>query len=79
MRVPKEIIIDRHTGKVLVDGLPFIYPLSDRTPRPQFDHCDYGIVWLPLIADKVTYRADLKLGGVTYGETQPAQEQRPQA
>lgn len=80
MRVPREIVIDYRKRKVLIDGLPFIYPLAEDIPRPQFGADDMGVVWLPLLCDKVTYRADFELGGVTYGsETQPASEQRAPA
>lgn len=79
MRIPREIVVDQRSHKVLIDGLPFIYPLAEEGQRPEFHANGIGIVWLLLICDRATFKADYQLGGVTYGETQPAQEQRPQA
>lgn len=79
MRIPHEIVIDQRKHKVLIDGLPFIYPLAEEGARPEFRANGIGIVWLPLICDRATFKADYQLGGVTYGETQPEKEQRPQA
>lgn len=57
IRVPHRVVIDRRKGKVLVDGLPFMYPLADETPQVRMDRDDFGVVYLPLLCDEVVYRA----------------------
>lgn len=57
MRVPHRVVVDRQCNRVLVDGLPFMYPLADETPRSRMDRDDFGVVYLPLLCDEVVYRA----------------------
>ena len=54
---PKRIEVDARRGRVLVDGLIFPYPLADRQPYPEVGRDDLGIVWVPLIADEIVFRA----------------------
>ncbi|MCH9276109.1 hypothetical protein JS533_007460 [Bifidobacterium amazonense] len=59
-QIPHTITIDAHQHKVLIDGLPFTYPLASIGPRPQFEPGGAGIVWLPLLADHCEYKADIQ-------------------
>lgn len=63
-RIPNTITIDARRHKVLIDGLPFIYPLAaEPSPRPEFTPGDIGIVWLPLLANHCEYIADIQDDG----------------
>lgn len=63
---PKRIEVDaRRGGRVLVDGLIFPYPLADRQPYPEVGRDDLGIVWVPLIADEIVFRAGVEVSQCT--------------
>ena len=53
--IPCEVVIDMERCNVLIDGQPFPYLLADSMPEVDVDAHGIGVVWLPLIADKVTY------------------------
>lgn len=77
MRIPREIVIDQRKHKVLIDGLPFIYPLAEEGPRPEFHANGIGIVWLPLICDRATFKAGIEVGGRrAHGQEQSQASQR---
>ena len=61
-RIPNTITIDAHKRKVLIDGLPFIYPLAaEPSPRTEFTTGGVGIVWLPMLCDHCEYIADIQV------------------
>lgn len=58
---PKRIEIDASKGQVLVDGVIFPYSMADRQPYPEMERDDLGIVWVPLIADEIVFKAGVKV------------------
>lgn len=59
--IPHEVVIDMEHRNVLIDGQPFPYLLTDRLPEVDMDARSIGVVWLPLIADKVTYLPGVRM------------------
>lgn len=59
--IPHEVVIDMEHRNVLIDGQPFPYLLADRLPEVDMDARSIGVVWLPLIADKVTYLPGVRM------------------
>lgn len=59
--IPHEVVIDMERRNVLIDGQPFPYLLADRLPEVDMDAHSIGVVWLPLIADKVTYLPGVRM------------------
>lgn len=48
-------------GRVLVDGVIFPYAMADRQPYLEVSRDDLGIVWVPLIADEIVFRAGVEV------------------
>lgn len=63
MLLPKRITVDAERGKVYVDGVIFPYALAELQPYPEVSRDDVGVVWLPLIADEIVFRAGFKVAG----------------
>ena len=63
--IPKHIVIDVAAHSVLIDGLPFMYPLADDPVGVDLSHGGLPIVRLSLIAQSVEMRHELPNEGET--------------
>ena len=44
-----------------MDGVIFPYAMADRQPYLEVSRDDLGIVWVPLIADEIVFRAGVEV------------------
>lgn len=61
---PKRIEVDARRGVCSWTAI-FPYPLADRQPYPEVGRDDLGIVWVPLIADEIVFRAGVEVSQCT--------------